>query len=464
MRQPLRPPNDADVPRDSRKNKMSQHDPPTVPLRVTEEAASPARRGRFRRTGTLLVSTVLTAAIGAVVSLNVDAIKSWISTQNPLDVVVTGGSERPLGFSMVVPDPGRLPSGFAQIESCTELWTAGVGAGGVRSDGQQQRLLLQGRAEDGVTIVDMHARITRTQPAIDGAVLACPAAGLAEPIGLTFDLGTSSLAPARHVDPSSGEEVDQFTSGAAITVADKESVPLAVEVRLPEESAYWHLEADVVMNGERRTIVIDDAGKDYFSPGRRPLNQYREGHGAGVFLTDWGVDEAARRHNLSDGSAILEYGAATFPDTAGVEAYRPAGPGASYEEPATERWIRAGGRKILEFVEDLPARPLRPYPKVGDSCVEDELYREDRDQDFGNVDSVSVASTGIRDHGGQKFRHLTVDYTCIKGDRSRESYRLQVAQDLTTFFAFSSLMSNLTDQDRVLAARLLNDVRITAGS
>jgi hypothetical protein len=337
----------------------------------------------------LLVSTVLTATIGAVVTLNVDSIKSWLSARNPLEIVASGGLERPPSYSMVVPDPSRLPPGLGRVESCDELWTIGVGAGGVRSDGLGQRLLLQGQAEDGVTIVDMRARITKTQPAIDGALLHCPAAGSKDPVGLQFDLGASPVAPARRVDPSSGKEVVQFAAGAAITVADKESVPLAIEVALPQDAAFWHLEADAVVGGERRTIVIDDGGKDYFSPGRRPLNQYREGHGAGVFFTDWGIDETARRLPLSSGSESLEYGLAAFPDAAGLEAYRPASSGASYDELSPERWIRKSGRKLLAFVEGLPARPLRPYPKLGDSCVDNELYRDDRVQDFGRVSVTS---------------------------------------------------------------------------
>jgi hypothetical protein len=322
-------------------------------------------------------------------------------------------------------------------------------------------MLLQGQAEDGVTIVDMRARITKSQPAIDGALLECPAAGLKEPVGLKFNLGVSPLAPARRVDPSSGKEVDQFAAGAAITVADKESVPLAIEVFLPQDSVYWHLEADVVVSGERRTIVIDDGGKDYFSPGRRPLNQYREGHGAGVFLTDWGIDKTARRVTPPSGSESLEYGLATFPDVGELDAYRPASAGASYDQISPERWIRKGGQKLLEFVEDLPARPLRPYPKLGDPCVDDE-----RDngtfEDLGRVSAVSVASATKRDHAGQKFSHLIVDYTCAKDEGSQESHRLHVAQELKTHFAFSSLISGLADQDRVLAERLLNEVRVSA--
>lgn len=453
---------------DSRRGHMKKPDQPTALTKPDAEdvIGTSFGQGRAKRAGMLAITTVVTTVIGAIVTMNLDSLRTWVSAREPLEILVSTSSTPPLvGFSMVVPDPGRLPPNLAGVGSCDALWEVGVDAGGLRADGAEQSVLLQGRAEDGVTIVDMHAEITRTAPAIDGARLHCPGAGLIEPIGLVFDLGRLEAASARRIDPNSGEATNLFSDGFAISVADNESVPLAIELFLPQDAVYWHLEAEAIIAGERRNIIIDNDGEDFFSPGRRPLNQYREGHGAGVFLTDWGVDDTARRLELPNGTENLLYGGAHFSDTAGLEAYRPAGWGASYEQPVPERWIRRDGRQLLEFnTEAPPDRPLRPFPGLGDYCQDDELYRDDSDQDFGKVANVSVASTAERDHGGQTFRHFEVDYTCAKADGTEAFYQLLVAQEVNTLFAFSSLTSKLTEQDRLLAERLLNEVRLNADS
>jgi hypothetical protein len=80
---------------------------------------------------------------------------------------------------------------------------------------------------------------------------------------LLFELGTADSAPAMRAGPSQGTgfTVKQFADGFTINVAEKESVPLAFEATLPSDSIEWHVEADIVVGGDRRTVVIDNEGR-----------------------------------------------------------------------------------------------------------------------------------------------------------------------------------------------------------
>jgi hypothetical protein len=154
-------------------------------------------RGRARKATIWLMTTVLTAVVGVVVTLNVDAIKAWFSEQKPLEIHVIPSAEAPPWYSVVVADPSRLPTVVGKIKDCARLLAIGLEAGGVRSDASVQRVLLRGAAKDGTTIVDMRAKITKRASAVDGALLQCPSAGSLEPIGLAFDLSKSDSAPAQ---------------------------------------------------------------------------------------------------------------------------------------------------------------------------------------------------------------------------------------------------------------------------
>jgi len=397
----------------------------------------------------------VTAVIGVVVSLNVDAIKSWFSTResirDPLGVYVNSdGSLDPTSYLMVVPDPSRLPEDVGHINECSALWDVGLTAGGIRIPERSfHRILLQGKANDGVAIIDIRARVTRREPAINGALLFCPSEGELDPIGLQFDLRSHDVAPAKHFNPDSHDEVSQFARGYTISVAKNESVPLDTEATLPDDAVYWHIEVELIVGGGHRTLIIDDNGKDFFSPGSRPVNNYSKGYGAGVYPQDWGIDNHAHHIQLSGGIEALQFGSAIFPNANGLDVYQPQD-SQWLDEPSPYRWIRRDGRKVLEFNPD--GVPALPVPATGNPCHSG-VYT-------GNIVSQNLVGSLVRDHDGQPFMHLVVDYTCQLYYRPEQTYRFQATWHIngTTMFSFSS--SDVADEDLEFAERLLNEIQI----
>ncbi|MGH4022964.1 MAG: hypothetical protein ACRDRV_00075 [Pseudonocardiaceae bacterium] len=446
------------------------------------------RQGYAWRVSIWVVSTALASVIGVLVTLNTDAIRELISEQRPLDTHVTVSPEYPQdGYSLVVGDPSRLPPNMAEVDDCERMWRIGLDAGGVPSSPSARRVLLQGVAKDGVTVLDMRAKITRRSPAADGALLECPSAGGADPVGLVFDLSESDSAPAQHINKDaeySGQLVNQFADGFVITVAEKESVPLMVETTLPADAIEWHIEVDVLVGGQRRTIVIDNEGKDFFSPGSRRPNQYIEGHRAGVDTTDWGVDERSRQVSGPDGGPALQFGPVLLPYVPGLDIYQRADTGLSDEGASATpyRWVRRDGRTLLSF--NPPGSSTQTLPAVGDVCGESDWYGRDyADLSYGYIRTQSVVASEIRDHGGQQFEHWTIDYQCNMeadgktrdGDFGTASYwecggvtcpeethRIQAARKVGSDVLFVSLSDEVADQDRALAENMLAKLRLTS--
>ena len=448
------------------------------------------QRGYAWRVSIWVLSTALASVIGVLVTLNTDAIRELISEQRPLATHVTAGMEYPSGgYSLVVADPSRLPANMAEVDDCERMWSIGLDAGGVPTWPSARRVLLQGVAKDGVTVLDMRAKITRRSPATDGALLECPSAGGTDPIGLIFDLSESDSAPAQHIDKNadpaaeySGQPVNQFADGFVITVAENESVPLMVEATLPADSVEWHIEAEVLVGGQRRTIIIDNEGKDFFSPGTRRPNQYVEGHRAGVDTTDWGVDEGSRLVTGSDGGPALQFGPVLLPHVPGLDIYQRADTGLSGEgiSATPYRWVRRDGRTILSF--NPPGSPAQSLPAVWDVCGESDRYgRDDADLSYGYISTQSVVASEIRDHGGQQFEHWTIDYQCSMqaegvtrdgefGTASfwecggvrcpEETHRIQAARMTGSDILFVSLSDEVADQDRALAENMLAKLQL----
>jgi hypothetical protein len=445
------------------------------------------RDNRTKKVLLWVTTTVLASVLGALVTMNIDAIKNWLSEREPLEyhVAIAKG---PTSYDLIVADPSRLPPDVGKVKECNQLRAIGLAAGGVQSNYTNHRVLLRGIAKDGVVISDMRAKITKRAPAVDGALLFCPSAGSMEPIGLTFDLTKSSSTPAQRFDPNSYKSVNQFADGFAISVAQNESVPLMVETTLPNDSIEWHIEADILAGGARRTIIIDNEGKDFFSPGRRLDNQYREGHGAGVLRSNWGVDKTARRVKGSDGLDTLQLGTVQVPYISGLDIYQPGGELDSPENgDSPYRWVRHDGRRVFSFNPPGVPTPsssidaVHNFLAVGDSCHQAGPYGDYFPINFGRVRARTVVSSDVRLHGRQQFEHWTIDYKCNIEDRSHyrdgkvgtdafwtcggtlcpeQAIRLQATRMIGSEILFLSLSSEVAKDDQALAERLLAEVQI----
>ena len=436
-----------------------------------------------------VTTTVLASVLGVLVTMNIDAIRNWLSEREPLEYHVSI-AKGPTWYDLIVADPSRLPTDVGKAKECAQLRAIGLAAGGVQSNFTNHRVLVRGIVKDGVVITDMRAKITKRTPAVDGALLFCPAAGSMEPIGLAFDLTKSDSAPAQRYDPNSYKTVNQFADGFAISVAENESVPLMVDTTLPKDAVEWHIEADVLVGGVRQTIIIDNEGKDFYSPGRRQDNQYRQGHGAGVLRSNWGIDKAARHVTGPGGADALQLGPVLVPYIPGLDIYQPGGELDSFEngESSPYRWVRHDGRRIFSFnPAGVPAvnslgEGAHNFLAVGDSCYQSGPYGDSYPGDWsGAVRTSTVVSSEVRQHGKQQFEHWTIDYSCNIDDESHhrdgkfgtddfwkcngvlcpeETIHLQATRKIGSEILFVSLSNEVAREDQALAERLLAEIQV----
>ncbi|MFI6098098.1 hypothetical protein ACIA8G_21270 [Lentzea sp. NPDC051213] len=386
-------------------------------------AEQPPKPARFKRVTTWIGITLATGLIGAAVTFGVDYLKKQQSEQSPLDVHISTSDERPSSYSVVV--TGELSAGIRDAKDCDDLWKVAKAAGAITAGNFGPRVVLQGKATDGVTVIDMRAKITKRQPAADGALLECPPGGGAEPIELLFDLTGGDTGVAK-----GPEDENRFGKGFVINVAQKESVPLNITWSLPNDSIEWYIEADALVGGEKRTIIIDNSGKPFYSPGNRKAHEYREGHMRGVAYNDWGVDTTARREGDR-----LRVGTVSLPYVEGMDAYQP---------PEQGRWIRKDGRRIVTISQgDVP--PAEPVNDHG-RCV---LGNEDR------ADATEVRTTvpQVSTRNGKQFTTVTTTYLC---GTQRHSRTAMSVDDLVIFYQGNELNA----QDASLAARLLNEAQL----
>jgi hypothetical protein len=421
-----------------------------------------------------LLVTVVAAVIGGIVTFNTDLLKSAVSNQDPLDIHATRSEEVPKnGYSLVVGDPESLPANTDSVKDCAKLWSVGLEAGGIRSDRSAVRILLHGNSTEGVTITDMRAVAVKRAPSAGGVLLDCPSAGGLDPIGLTFDLSEVNTAQAQHIDDDNNPQ-NQFVNGYAIGIAEKEAVPLVVDIKPSSDAIWWHIEADAIVGGERQVITIDDEGKDFYSPGVGEWNSYAKGFRVGVAKEIWGLDDYARRTKDGNGSEILKKGRVSIPWTPGIDIYQPAISSDPYDvgvsdteaDGSPHRWVRYDGRRLIRF--SPPGSPAYTFA-YSDMCYEAE-------DDTGYIRKTSIVSTRDVRHGLQDFKEQIVDVVCnidrnVERDGHgsdknwwkcggttcpEETFRLHVLihPDFTMWYA----EPELSPDDLVLAERILQQV------
>jgi hypothetical protein len=205
------------------------------------------------------------------------------------------------------------------------------------------------------------------------------ARGTIDPVGLSFDLNKADRVRAKRTDPTNPDKLlPQFEQGFVINLKENEPVSTQVSVQLPDDRITWHFEADIYVGGEKRTIVLDDGGRDFYSPGVRSKSEpypYSEGHFNGVEHKSWGIDRAAK---LSGN--WLEYPGLRIPWMDGIDIYQPNLYSAEFSgyrwmvRDAGYRWIRIEGRQLVRFnppgvAADEPTLGERTTPLAGSDVM-----------------------------------------------------------------------------------------------
>jgi hypothetical protein len=442
------------------------------------------------------VGAVATALVGAVVTLGWSTTMNWWSARDPVNTTVLedgaekggGGSGRydEDGFKILVEDESALPSDIADTDTCSGLWDAGRGSGGrlVAEPDRDMNVHLEGASKNGTTIVALRAVVTRHVPAPDGVLLLCPPALLVgsaqEPIHVNFDMSVVDLDETNTVSArrtGGGPDLAQFEDGFTITLKENESVQLDIETTYPSDAIEWHIEADALVDGETRTIVIDDDGEEFVSPGGRGYDEYLRGHSGEEEgwdngpPADWGIDPSAVRETSSDGSPVLRSRDVIVPFTEGLDIYVP------YARPGG-RWIRHDEDKLIAF-NLRGVEPARPTLEAGDSCG------WEQGSDDGRVREVLPARSEDHTHGRQEFEHRSEEFICSfpAPEHGRDSldgrveqfwtcggapcpevkYAVQSVQRKNSDVVLWYRSDELSSADRALAAQVLDGVQEAGG-
>lgn len=89
---------------------------------------------------TWIAGAVGTAVIGALITVNTDQVKSWVSARNPVSVEYGAPTEPVGGFNMVAPDGSRLAPEISRTrDDCDQLWDLGIVAALSRRTGSRDR-------------------------------------------------------------------------------------------------------------------------------------------------------------------------------------------------------------------------------------------------------------------------------------------------------------------------------------
>lgn len=177
------------------------------------------------------------------------------------------------GYAAVVPDVGRMASASAGVDGCDSLLDAARRSGAADISKTILSVLMEGRLQGQATIVGMRAKVLDRRSPPDGAHVGCASAGANEAIGIVFRLDDSdptALKPpgtsAAPLDPSEASE-PYFATGNTISLAKGEEVPLQITAVAADSYVEWAIELELVVDGEQRTMTLDDHGKPFRTTG-----------------------------------------------------------------------------------------------------------------------------------------------------------------------------------------------------
>lgn len=170
-----------------------------------------------------------------------------------------GVTEVPEAFSYATPPlSAEQYSKLGTAPDCPTLGERAISLGATDIGAAKKSFTLEGGTDRGVTISDIHAKIqTRTKP-LAGAYIECASGGGVEGIPLGFNLD-DPIPVAR--DPRTNQPY--FTSGNTIDLSQSETQGFEVAGESSKSYIEWTLEVVYVVDGERRTLELDDKGKPF---------------------------------------------------------------------------------------------------------------------------------------------------------------------------------------------------------
>jgi hypothetical protein len=215
--------------------------------------------------------------LGAVGNRVVDKVFSSAEDKlNPERPVLVGVREDPEGgsdgFTVASRSAVGLEAALEGIRDCNELMVAAKGAGAVDVSVVIEALVLEGGTRRDLSIVDMHAKILKREPALVGAEIHCQSAGAEEAIGVLFNLDEERPVARELIDYGWPWKADgpYFKQGNIVRLVKGEIQPFLLIGISSSHYVEWEVEADVIIDGETQTITINNDGEPFRVTGPAP--------------------------------------------------------------------------------------------------------------------------------------------------------------------------------------------------
>lgn len=222
--------------------------------------------------GVLAAFGILGAVGNRVVDKVFSSAEDKLNPETPVLISVRedpeGGSD---GFTVASRSAAGLEAALRGIRDCNDLMVAAKGAGAVDVSVVIEALVLEGGTRRDLSIVDMHAKILKREPALVGAEIHCESAGAAEAIGVLFNLDEERPIARELTDPLSLEyDGPYFKQGNIVRLVKGEIQPFLLIGISSSHYVEWEVEADVIIDGETQSITINNDGEPFRVTGPAP--------------------------------------------------------------------------------------------------------------------------------------------------------------------------------------------------
>jgi hypothetical protein len=228
--------------------------------------ANTTRKGWWQKLVSLpgiLLTTGLTVVVSWAVTQALTSMQSHNREQeqldNPVSVSTESNPARVGGFSdlpMEMILPFNASSYTKPGTGCLKFHDYMAEHGGVDSGVTRLQVVVQGLASGQVLISDMRAVVVDRGKPLTGIPVRCPTAGAANIRAVTLDLDDPT--PHAHY---TGRPREEF----GFTVQQGETETFLVTATTTQCTCRWHLEMELVVMGERRTITVTDNGSDFYT-------------------------------------------------------------------------------------------------------------------------------------------------------------------------------------------------------
>ena len=209
-----------------------------------------------------VLAAVVTALVGLVVGDVYPDVKEWVTGASKTPVRINAREHAHGGeFDLAAASPAGLDTKLRAAKDCNALFAAAKHAGAVAIDTSVIDLLLEGRTHRTVTITDVRARIVKREPALTGASIKCKSAAQLAAIDLVLKLDEPSPVARKNTPNGPGEPY--FGQGDVVVLKREELQPVQVVALLERGAVQWKMEVDAIIDGERKTITIDNHGAPF---------------------------------------------------------------------------------------------------------------------------------------------------------------------------------------------------------